>query len=325
MESVGEDRGKPVGVIPPFPRLQRELVAASLDADAEALVSQMVATGSPNLEARGIESARSYLEERAAAGTPGPHIHQVEDRTIDGDVRVRIYRPTLSASAPVVTYFHGGGWVIGSLATSDAFCRRLAASVPCAVVSVDYRLAPEHPYPAAVEDAVAAISWTAENFDRPLVVLGDSAGGNIATVATRQVCERGVAEVRRQILAYPTISTEQHWVSHQAHGTAWPLTSSDLAWFVRCYVPQSVDAQHPDISPLHADVSRLPRTTIVLAGCDPLHDEGIAYAEHLVGAGVSVDLHDFTGQIHGFLTMPEEVLPTSHEALALVGNAVRHA
>ncbi len=316
--------GESVGGLRHLFGVQKDLIAACRDADAEALVSLMLATGPPTLEDRGVEAARCYLEERAAA-SPGPPIDQVEDRTIDGGVRVRIYRPTLPAPAPVVTYFHGGGWVIGSLATSDAFCRRLAASVPCVVVSVEYRLAPEHPYPAAVEDAIASIAWTAANIGGPLVVLGDSAGGNVATVATRQVCERGVAEVARQVLAYPTISTEQHWASHGAHGGEWPLTSGDLAWFVRCYVPHGVDPQHPDISPLNADVSALPRTTILLAGCDPLHDEGIAYAEHLVAAGVSVDLHDFAGQIHGFLTMAEEILPTSREAMALVASAVRHA
>ncbi len=317
--------GEASGALRYIRKVHQNLTAACRDADAEALVALTLATSAPTLEARGVMAARLYLEERAVAAQPGPYIDAVEERVIDGGVRVRIYRPTLSAPAPVVTYFHGGGWVIGSLATSDAFCRRLAASVPCVVVSVEYRLAPEHPYPAAIEDAVAALSWTAANIDGRLIVLGDSAGGNVATVATRLVGERGVAEVARQVLAYPTISTEQHWASHRAYGVEWPLTSSDLAWFVRCYVPKGVDPQNPDISPLYADVAALPRTTILLAGCDPLHDEGIAYAAHLVAAGVSVDLHDFSGQIHGFLTMPEEVLPTSREAMALVASAVRHA
>jgi acetyl esterase len=185
-------------------------------------------------------------------------------------------------------------------------------------VSVGYRLAPEAPWPAAIDDAMAVLREV-----RPDVVVGESAGGNVATIAVRRLL--GELGVRRQILAYPTIDTTQSRPSNAEHGRSWPLLNDDLAWFVELYVPDPASRDHPDVTPLAADVAGMPPTTVLLAGADPLHDEGLAYTEHLRAAGVRVDVHDFRGQIHGFLTMADQVLPTSTEAIGVVANAIRCA
>jgi acetyl esterase len=302
------------------------------DPDAEALVAQMRSLGQPALWRRGAEGARAYLEERAAAGPPGPPVESVEDRSIDaGDrsIPVRVYRPPSSVALPVVVYFHGGGWVVGSVAASDAFVRRLVDAVPCVLVSVAYRLAPEHPFPAAVEDAVVAVEWAwrqagSLNADAGrLVVLGDSAGGNLATVAVRRLLDSGRDIVARQILAYPGVSAERS-ARQSPHGSEWPLTEADRQWFIEQYVPDASRRSDPDVAPLLGDVSGMPPTTLLLGGCDPVLDEGLAYAEKLWTAGNSVDLHLYAGQIHGFLTFDETVLPRSREALGVVANAVRN-
>lgn len=218
--------------------------------------------------------------------------------------------------------------MVGSVKASDAFCRRLATAAECVVVSVDYPLAPEHPFPAAIESAVRAVEWAAEQAGSwgadaaRLVVLGDSAGGNIATVAVGRLRGAGQDLVRRQILAYPGV-TANRGASEGPFGTEWPLTDADRVWFIDQYADERTRLD-PDVAPLLSDVRAMPRTTILLGGCDPLLSEGLAYAEHLWSAGVSVDLHLYAGQIHGFLTLDESILPSSREALGLVVNAIRN-
>lgn len=300
------------------------------DGDAEALVSQVVASGQPTLAQRGVLAARAYIAERAAASPPGPEIGQVFDQTIPasgGGLPVRVYRSADGESLPTVVYFHGGGWVVGSVAASDAFCRRVVEATPCVLISVDYRLAPEHPFPAAVDDAVAAVDWAASNGavhggdpDR-LMVLGDSAGGNLAAVAVGRLIAQGRNIVARQILAYPGVAAERI-ASSQGPGSQWPLTDDEMAWFRDQYVDEALRS-HPDVAPLNATAAGLPPTTLLLGGCDPLMTEGMSYAEHLAMSGVSVDLHVYFGQIHGFLTMDPTILPRSREALGVVANAIR--
>jgi acetyl esterase len=331
IDDVNVDRGES--------RVQLVVPLVSRDPDAEALVTQIRALGQPAMCERGVEGARAYLEDRAATAPAGPPVAVVEDETLPTGVAVRIYHTAL-ADQPVVVYLHGGGWVVGSVAASDAFCRRLVVAAGCTVVSVDYRLAPEHPFPAAVEDAVAAIEWTTDRAaawgaDRKrLVVLGDSAGGNLATVAVRRLLGAGPHVVARPILAYPGVSAERGPTSDgtgtgtgsgTGSGSEWPLTDADRAWYFDQYVPDETKRTDPDVAPLLADVSGLPPTTLLLGGCDPIVQEGLAYAEHLCAAGVSVDLHLYFGQIHGFLTFDESILPRSTEALGLVANAVRTA
>jgi acetyl esterase len=302
------------------------------DLDAETVVEAIRATSQPPMSERGVEGARAYLEERAAAAPPGPPLSRVSDELVDEggvSVRVRVYRPDAPPGLPLVVYFHGGGWVVGSLDASDGFCRRLAAAAECVVVSVDYPLAPEYPFPAAVECAVRAVEWSAEHADSweadatRLAVLGDSAGGNIATVAVGRLARAGKDLVRRQILAYPGVTADRG-ASGSPFGTEWPLTDADRVWFIDQYAPGERTRVDPDVAPLLSDVADMPRTTLLLAGCDPLLSEGLAYAEHLWTAGVSVDLHLYSGQIHGFLTFDETILPSSGEAVGVVANAIRN-
>jgi acetyl esterase len=299
------------------------------DPDAEALVAQVAALNQPEMWERGAVGGRAYLEDRAAAAPPGPPVAVVEDETLSTGAAARIYHAA-AKDRPVVVYLHGGGWVVGSVAASDAFCRRLVDAAACTVVSVDYRLAPEHPFPAGVEDAVVAIEWTAARSGswgadpKRLVVLGDSAGGNLATVAVRRLVGSGHEVVARQILAYPGVSGERDATSDR-YGSEWPLTDRDRAWYLDQYVADDTMRTNPDVAPLRADVSGLPPTTLLLGGCDPIVHEGLAYAEHLCAAGVSVDLHLYFGQIHGFLTFDESILSRSTEALGLVANAIRTA
>ncbi len=302
------------------------------DRDAEALVTQVTATGQPSLRERGVAGARTYLEERAAAAPPGPEMAFVHDDIVptgQGSVAVRVYRAGPTTGAPVIVYFHGGGWVIGSIAASDAFCRRLAHAAACVVVSVDYPLAPEHPFPAAADCAVVAIEWAAGRAEAwggdpaRLIAMGDSAGGNLATVAVRRLVAAGKEVVARQILAYPGVTADRP-VSGTRFGGEWPLTDGDRLWFVDQYVPNHATRGNPDVAPLLADVSGMPPTTLLLGGCDPLVEEGLAYAARLWREGVSVDLHLFSGQFHGFLTLDETVLPHAREGLGLVANAITH-
>lgn len=308
------------------------------DPDAEELAARIRQLGQPSMRERGVEAARVYLEERSAAGPAGPEVDHLRDDTVDVPGRevvpVRIYRARARAGAaadlPVVVYFHGGGWVIGSVNASDAFCRRLVHAADCVLVAVDYPLAPEHPFPQAIESALAAIEWSAAHAPgwggdpARLVVLGDSAGGNIATVAVRHLIQRGGPPVARQVLAYPVTGGER--LRSAGHfGDDWPLTDDDLNWFLDHYVPDPAMRDDPDVAPLRADVQNMPPTTLLLAGCDPLVTEGLAYADRLWRAGVRVDLHLYAGQIHGFLTLDPTALPRGAEALGLVANAIRNA
>lgn len=300
----------------------------SRDPDAEALVGRMRATGLPPLSALGVEGARAYLEERAAQGAPGPEVELVKDEVVPArgrSIAIRVYRQNATEALPVVVYFHGGGWVIGSIASSDAFCRRLAHAARSVVVSVEYRLAPEHPFPAGVEDAEAAIGWAAERAAgwggdaRRLIVLGDSAGANIATVAVRRLVASDRMVVARQILAYPGTRSGRE-PSTSPYGREWPLTDADRAWYFDQYAPEEAMRSDPDVAPLLASVAGMPPATILLGGCDPLVDEGL----HLWNSGISVDLHLYAGQIHGFLTFDPTVLPHSEEAIGVVANAIQN-
>jgi acetyl esterase len=302
------------------------------DPDAEKLVAHMTASGQPPLSRLGVEGARAYLEEKAA-GVIGPETDLCVDEIIPtdgGDVLARIYRAGPPEGQPVVVYLHGGGWVVGSVVASDPFCRRLAHEAGCVVVAVDYPLAPEHPYPAAVRSSIAAIKWASERAgewggDRErLVVFGDSAGGNLAAVAVRHILEAQDCSVVRQILAYPGVTADREGAS-SPFGQQWPLAASDRSWFIEKYLPNGPPANDPDVAPLLADASGMPPTTLILGGCDPLVGEGLLYASHLWDAGVSVDLHVFSGQIHGFVTFDESVLPRSREALGVIANAIRTA
>jgi len=249
---------------------------------------------------------------------PAPALHRSEGLMIpspDGGVPARLYLPSPKPRGTIV-YLHGGGWVIGSVADWDAFTATLAAQSGCAVVSIDYRLAPEHPYPAALNDALAALDWIAHHAEQALgfktgrlVVAGDSAGANLATIAVRHHHERPSA--RRydlQVLAYPVTDCDFDTPSYLEFAEGKLLTRADMQWFWSLYVPDAEKRSHPDVSPLRApSLAGVPRSLILTAALDPLRDEGERYAEKLRLSGVAVDLVRCEGLVHGFLSMTHRV------------------
>lgn len=256
------------------------------------------------------EARRSYrslaLARRSGDYRPQP-VASVTDNRVDGPlgpVPVRVYRAEGPVDQPVVTYLHGGGWALGDLDTHDPVCRRLANEVGAIVVSVDYRLAPEHPHPSPLDDVMAALRWTAATFGgRPLGVAGDSAGASLAAgAALRAVTGPERLDLAAQFLAYPAVDPAMGFPSVQANGEGYFLTSADMAWFWHQYVPTPETAADLEVSLLHTPVpSGLAPAVVVTAEYDPLHDEGEAYAAHLADAGVLVEHIEGEGLIHGFL------------------------
>jgi len=244
-----------------------------------------------------------------------PPVAQVADRTIpgpDGEMPIRVYRPEGEKPFPTVVFFHGGGFVSGDLESHDALCRYLTRESECVVVSVEYRLAPEHPFPAAVEDAIAATEWAADHTDAlggtgDLAVAGDSAGGNLAAVAALAARDRGGPDIDYQVLLYPGIGTREDQQSVREH-SGLVLSQADLEWFSDCYFGSEITRQNPYADPTRAcDHSGLPPATVLTAEFDPLRDGGVAYAEQLRDAGVEVRHVDYEGMIHGFVSMTDTI------------------
>jgi len=239
-----------------------------------------------------------------------PAVAATEDGSIpgpDGDLPVRVYRPDGPGPFPTVVFFHGGGFVLGSISTHDRLCRRLTRETGAVVVSVEYRLAPEHPFPAAVEDAYAATQWAADNPDRlasdgSLIVAGDSAGGNLAAVVALMARDRGGPAVDYQVLLYPGIGIrEDHDSIRENDGIV--LAREDLEWFQECYYGSEIHRRNPYADPAEAcDLSGVAPGTVVTAGFDPLRDGGVAYAKQLEADGVDVTYRHYPDMIHGFAT-----------------------
>ncbi|MFD7262707.1 alpha/beta hydrolase [Streptomyces sp. NPDC059874] len=252
------------------------------------------------------------LRAAAVPGPPGPAVASVYDTVADG-VPVRVYDPAPGADdRPLVVYFHGGGWVMCGLDTHDALCRRLAVDSGAVVVSADYRLAPEHPWPAAPDDALTVLLWAraqapALGCDPDRVVMaGDSSGGNLAAVTTLRAPEL----VSGQLLFYPPLDASMASASVETYAEGHFHTAAHMAWYWDQY---GGDPAHPHVSPLHApDLSGLPPTLIVLADCDVLRDEGLAYGRRLAAAGVDCTVQLHPGVFHGFLGLP---LPAGSAAL----------
>jgi acetyl esterase len=233
----------------------------------------------------------------------------IVDRAIPGpagDIPVRIYTPPGSGPFPVYVNLHGGGWVIGDLETADAACRDICRTAGCVVVSVDYRLAPEHPFPAAVEDSFAATRWAADNMrdirgNGRLAVGGESAGGNLAAVVCRQARDREAPAIDFQLLLYPVTDCDLERESYRLHGQGHLLETDTMRWFWNHYCRDAGERRQPDASPLRAaDLGRLPPALIVTAEFDPLRDEGEAYAAALRAAGVEAEALRFDGLVHDF-------------------------
>ena len=231
---------------------------------------------------------------------------------------MRLYRPS-EGLLPALIYFHGGGWVVGDLDTHDVVCRQIAQQSGVVVIAVDYRLAPEHPFPAAVDDSWSALTWVAAHADElgidatRLAVGGDSAGGGLAAVMTLMARDAGAPRLMSQLLVYPVTDLRAQSASYSTFAEGYMLTRSAMQWYINQYAPHA-DAMHDwRASPLLApSLHGLPPALIVAAACDPLRDEGAAYARRLEDAGVAVDYHCVDGMIHGFLTMGGKIDAASH-------------
>lgn len=224
----------------------------------------------------------------------------------EGDLPARLYRPAGDGPWPTLAYFHGGGWVIGDLDTHDQTCRRICADAEVAVLSVDYRLAPEHPFPAAVEDALSVVSWADAHKDglgggERLAVGGDSAGGNLAAV----VAQAHAGLLDAQVLIYPATDKAGDYPSYAENGEGYFLDIPTMGWFLGCYVGDWPNLEDPRLSPIHGQVAGGPAALVVTAEFDPLRDQGEAYAAKLAAAGVRVDAVRYDGLIHGFVDMGE--------------------
>ena len=273
----------------------------NLRPNARALVGAFAAAELPAFEAGTPGEARALTAALRVARVPRPLRH-VED-AMAGSVPVRVYA---DRDPPVATllYFHGGGWVLGGVDEADHFTRDLAADTGCRLVSVEYRLAPDAPFPAALEDADTALDWTAATFpDQPILVMGESAGGNIATVVAARARDRGGPAIVGQILAYPVTDAAMTTGSYRDYAAGPLLTAPLMAWFWDHYLPDADARRHPHASPLRADLSGLPPAFILTAEHDVLRDEGEAYAAALNAAGVPARLRRYAGQIHTFLVL----------------------
>jgi acetyl esterase len=257
-----------------------------------------------------VDAAARYLRQlRASRATdePEPVAHSSE-HDLGGGLRVRAYVPRGDDRHSLVIYFHGGGWVSGDLEMHDGVCRRLANRAQCVVVNVDYRLAPEHPFPAAIDDAFRAVVWSYEHAadllvtGRGLAVVGSSSGGNLAAAVALRARDEGRPPITLQVLLYPALDASMSSPSFRELHRGYLLEADQMAWFWRQYLGDGPTPPHEWASPLQASsLIGLPRAVIVTAELDPLRDEGESYAERLRESGVEVSLERYEGQIHGFI------------------------
>ena len=270
-----------------------------------ALLPQLAGLTTPPAREVGPEQARARFSSLLAAGLAGAPAVPAQDVSLADGLTGRVYRPADARSATVV-FLHGGGWTVGSVADYDGLARRLAARLPAVVLSVEYRRAPEHPFPAAVEDALAATRWAlnhaAELGGDPgrVAVAGDSGGGNLAAVVCQQLRDDGGPQPAAQLLLYPNVARGADQPSVRAFGHLPFLTLSDMGWYTRNYVPRGTDLGDPRISPAEGDLAGLPPALVVTAGVDPLHDSGRDYAQALRAAGTPVEWLDLPDMPHGF-------------------------
>ncbi len=303
------------------------IVADKLSPKARAIVDQIAAL--PQLpaltpvEARGrpvpLEAAPEAVGSVTARAIPGP----------GGPLAIRIYRPKDALRAALV-YFHGGGWVLGSLESADATCRALTNRSRCVVISIDYRLAPESKFPAAVDDAYAATRWIAANASdlridpARIAVGGASAGGNLAAAVALVARERGGPKIAFQLLTVPVAELSSKAESHREFAEGYGLSAADMTWFGLHYVRTPADADDPRASVLRADLHGLPPAFVITAECDPLRDDGEAYADRLRELGIAARYKRYPGMFHGFMSFPS-VLPEASEAFEDAGSALREA
>lgn len=273
----------------------------------------------PSARELGALAMREAQRNRVKARPPGPELAAVENLVVSGGVAVRLYRPTLE-SRPLVVFCHGGMWTIGDLESHDRACRRLAAGAWVAVLAVDFRRAPEHPWPAAVDDVTGVVRWAFDHraelagAGEPVLIAGDSSGGNLAALACLRLRDEGGPVPDAQILAYPNTDLTLSQPSVTEKGSGWGLPADDVAWGAELWVPDPARRADPGVSPLYATrLAGLPPAVIVTAEHDPLRDEGDLFADRLAAAGVPVQHRCEPRMIHGFLTL-DTVSPAAAQA-----------
>jgi acetyl esterase len=283
-----------------------------LDPRLQQLLDELAAGAGPPLSALSLEEARAGLGLlHETLNDPGPQDLVTEDLVVGADTPARLYRPpTSQRPPPILVWIHGGGFVLGDLETADSMARQLCAQANVIVVSLDYPLAPEHPFPAAPEACYAATRWVAERAadlggdPSRLAVGGDSAGGNLAAVTALLARDRGGPKLSFQLLVYPATDLMGSYPSVRENGKGYLLTEDDMMWFRDQYIPAGTDLTEPIVSPIYAsDLAGLPPALVITAEFDPLRDEGEAHAKLLEQAGVPVRASRYDGMIHGFFGM----------------------
>ena len=301
----------------------------TLDASAQSVLSVFAQSDRPSPDALPINEARDGYAALSSLGGTGAEVATVDHRRIAG-VPCVVITPIGAGPHPVIVWFHGGGWLLGSADQSIPVTRDLAAAAGCVVVSVDYRLAPEHPAPAAMVDCSAVTAWVIEHgaeegWDSSRVAVGgDSAGGNLAALVAQEQADA----LRAQLLVYPATDLTRSSPSHVENGEGFVLTARVIDWFVKNYLGGTgIDPADPTVSPAAASPRRLGRTaraSIITAGYDPLRDEGRAYAEALRSAGVTVDHREWEGQFHPFFNL-RTLIPEAGEAIDWLADRAREA
>ena len=308
----------------------------ALDPQVKAILDQMAEADGPKLSEMDAPSAREVFRQMSTAfDNSDVPVGGVEDRNIPGpggDIPIRIYTPVAAGGSPLaaLVYYHGGGWVVGDIESHDATCRTLSQTSGCKVISVDYRLAPEAKFPAAADDAYAALVWVEKNAmeigvdPNRIAVGGDSAGGNLAAVASLMARDINGPHIAFQLLIYPVTQIGIDSASRKELATGYFLETETMTWFEDQYVDPA-DADNPYASPLKADsLSGLPPAYVITAGFDPLKDEGKAYADGLRAAGVDVQYVNYDGMIHGFIALTA-LVENAANAVAETGVALKKA
>jgi acetyl esterase len=310
----------------------REEFVVALHPQCKAFLDQLAAMGGTALHEMTPAAARGMALPPELAGAERP-LPGVVNRTVPGPagaIPVRVYTPTSGSQLPGLVFFHGGGFVLGTLDSSDRVCRDLAHLAGRIVVSVDYRLAPEHPFPAAVDDAVAATAYVLEHagefgIDATRIAIGgESAGANLAAVTALRLRDRITPPLAFQLLVYPQVDFADDSPSMREFASGHFITSEVLAYFEGHYLRTATDRRHPDASPLNADLHGLPPAYVITAECDPLRDQGEAYARKLQQAGVPVTLKRHEGMIHPFFSLAG-IIDGGREAIADAAAALKQA
>jgi acetyl esterase/lipase len=302
----------------------------ALDPVAKQLLDDFIASGRPNAHLLPVEQARANFEALFEGLRPGEEVAAVADHAIPvdgGTIPARSYRPSDTAGAAIAVYFHGGGWLLGSVESHDTICRSLANASGCVILNVGYRCAPEAKFPTAVDDAFAATVWAAGHATElgadasRLAVSGDSAGGNLAAVVAQLARDRGGPRIRFQLLVYPVTDADLETGFDMAY-EGYFLYRDELQWHQDHYFASPADGADPRVSPLRGNLAGLPPAQIQSAECDPLHGQAEAYRDALEAAGVPVEYRSYAGMIHGYFGL-ESVFAVAEDAMREAGRALR--